>query len=257
MAYDSDGVPVAYGWRRDGDLWLDVPNVARFQLPSAGASVTAIPAESAVPETLVDAYYGTALPLVVQAARGLEVVHGSGVLVPARGSVVVFCGRSGAGKSTVGYGLAARGYGHWADDAVTFRMDAAGAATIGLPFAVKLREDSSDYFRRPLNGIAVIEGFAWSSARLGAVFLLEPIDGSDRDEPTIAVERVAPAAALRDILAHAFRFHPELPGRRQQTMRSYLELVASVPVLKARFAHDLDRFPDVLDEFERSLGEVT
>jgi hypothetical protein len=256
LAYDSGGVPSAYGARRGDEIWLDVPDVASFHLPAGGAFLTALAEESVDSEAVLDAYYGTALPLVIQATRGLEVLHGSAVFVPSQASVVAFCGTSGAGKSTVGYGLAARGYSHWADDAVAFRVDGMRSLTsVGLPFTVKVREGSGAYFRTSSDVHEVVEKFGWKLARLGGVFVLQPLEGTGSGE-RIAVERLAPGEALRALLPNAFRFQPQRRERKRETMRSYLELVASIPILTARFPHDLDRLPDLLDEFEQRIHEV-
>jgi len=248
---------LAYGSQQDGEIWLDVPDVATFHLPAADASLTAIAADSAASDALLDAYYGTALPFIVQAARGLEVLHGSAVQVASRRCVAAFCGSSGAGKSTIGEGLAARGYGHWADDAVAFHVDGPQRVTaVGLPFTVKRRSGSSMHARASSDGLEVVEDFEWKRARLAAVFLLEPHDRIGPGEQAIAVERLGPGEALQALLSNAFRFRPQARERRRETMRSYLELVASVPVLAVRFARDLDRLPDLLDRLERSMLET-
>jgi hypothetical protein len=257
VAYDRDGAPSAYGWRRDGEFGVDVPDVATFHLTAGDTSLTAIPEEPVLPGAVLDAYYGTALPLIVQATQGVEVLHGSAVLVPSRGRVVAFCGISQSGKSTVANGLAARGYGHWADDAVAARMDGShSVTTVGLPFAVELRESSSAVLGASSDAVRVVEEFEWRESRLGALFLLDPVDRRDAGEPAVAVERLAPAQALRALLPNAFRFQPQAPERRRATMRSYLELVASVPILSARFPHDLDRLPRLLDDLERWIHDV-
>jgi hypothetical protein len=257
VAYDSDGVPAAYGWRREGEIGLEVPDVATFHLPAGSASLTATPSEAVIPEEVLDAYYGTALPLAIQAARGLEVLHGSAVLVPSPGHVVACCGTTESGKSTIAYGLAQRGYSQWADDAVAFRVDALHSATaVGLPFTVKLRETSSAYFRASSDALEVVEEFAWKRAPLAAVFLLEPLQQGDPGERAVAVERLAPVEAFRALLPNAFRFQPQARERKRQTMDSYLDLVASVPVLSVRFPNDLGRLPALLDELERWIHEV-
>jgi hypothetical protein len=261
VAYDRDGVPSAYGSQRDGEIWLEVPDVATFHLPPGKASLTAIPAELADSEAVLDAYYGTALPLVVQATRGLEVLHGSAVLVPPRGCVIAFCGMSESGKSTVAYGLAARGHCHWADDAVAFRVNGAHSLNaVGLPFTIKLRESTTAYFRAsgadagPVSD--AVEEFRWTSARLGAVFLLEPLDRTRSGETAVQVERLGPGEALHALLPNAFRFRPQTVERRRETMRSYLELVACVPIFRARFSRRVDRLGELLDELERRVHEV-
>jgi hypothetical protein len=257
VAYDRDGVPSAYGWRRKGEIGLEVPDVATFQLPVGGASLTAIPEAAVVSEAVLDAYYGMALPLVVQAARGLEVLHGSAVLLPSTSHVAAFCGITESGKSTVAYGLAARGYSQWADDALAFRVDGSpSVTTVGLPFTVKLRESSSAYFRASSDALDVVEEFEWKQARLAAVFLLEPLQRGDPRERAVAVEALGPGEALRALLPNAFRFQPQARERRRETMCSYLDLVASVPILSARFPDDLGRLPELLDELERWIHEV-
>jgi hypothetical protein len=256
VAYDGDGVPSAYGWRRGGEIGLEVPEVASFHLPAGGASLTAIPEEPVVSEAVLDAYYGTALPLVIQAAHGLEVLHGSAVLVPSPSRIVAFCGTTESGKSTIACGLATRGYSHWADDAVAFRVDGPHSVTaVGLPFTVKLRESSAAYFRSPSDTPGVVEEFEWVEAPLAAVFLLEPIQQRDPGEG-VAVERLVPVEAFRGVLPNAFRFQPQTRERKRQTIDSYLDLVASAPVLSARFPNDLDRLPGLLDELERWIHEV-
>ena len=257
VAYDGDGLPSAYGWRREGEIGLDVPEVATFRLRAGGHSLTAIPAEPVVSEAVMDAYYGTALPLVVQAVRGLEVLHGSAVAPASASRAAAFCGITESGKSTVAYGLAKRGYGQWADDAVAFRVDGLHSATaVGLPFTVKLRETSSAYFGASSEALEVVEEFEWKQARLAAVFLLQPIRQGDPGERAVAVERLVPVEAFRALLPNAFRFQPQSRERKRQTLDSYLDLVASVPVLSTRFPDDLDRLPELLDELERWIHEV-
>jgi hypothetical protein len=255
VAHDRDGVSSAYGSQCDGDVWLEVPDVALFHLAAGSASLTAIPEESVGSGAVFDAYYGTALPFVVQATRGLEVLHGSAVFVPSQGCVFAFCGISESGKSTVAYGLAGRGYSHWADDAVAFSVDDGSVTTVGLPFTVKLRKTSSTFFSASPDALEVVEEFEWKPARLGAVFLLEPLDPGDSGEP-MAMERLAPGPAVRELLPNAFRFRPQPRERRRGTMRSYLDLVASVPIVSARFPHDLEHLPGLLDELERWMQEI-
>jgi hypothetical protein len=254
LAYDRDGAPSVYGWCRDGGLWVEVPDVVTFHLPVGGEVLTALPEKSVDSEAVLDSYYGAALPVIVQATRGLEVLHASAVRVPSRGHVAAFCGISESGKSTVGYGLAARGHRHWADDAVAFRTEAGQSVTaVGLPFTVKLREASAAHFGASPAVTEVIEDFAWSSSPLGAVFVLETSNG-DQSGDAVVVERLRSSDALHALLPNAYRFRPQTDERRRETMRSYLELVASVPVFGARYPRGLDRLPDLLDKLEERIS---
>jgi hypothetical protein len=253
LSYDRTGAPSAFGWRHDEGLWVEVPDAATFHLPNGGAVLIAFPAESADSEAVKDAYYGAALPLVVQATRGLEVLHASAVLVAAKDRVAAFCGISESGKSTLAYGLAARGHVHWSDDALAFRVDPArGATAVGLPFTVKLRESSAELFGASPDRAEVMEGSQWKSAPLGAVFLLEPGDAGQSRE-RVLIERLSSGGALHALLPNAYRFRPQTDERRRETMRSYLELVASVPIFGVRFPRGLARLPELLDELEERV----
>lgn len=258
VAYDRDGEPSAYGWRGEDEIGLEVPDVATFRLPDGGSVLSAIPDGPVASEAVLDAYYGTALPLAVQAARDLEVLHGSAVLLPSASSAAAFCGMTESGKSTVAYGLTQRGYSQWADDAVAFQVDGVhSATTVGLPFTVKLRESSSAYFGVSSEALEVVEEFEWQQAQLAAVFLLEPIQQGGAAGRALAMDQLAPAEALEALLPNAFRFQPQAPERGRETLRSYLDLVASVPILGTRFPNDLDKLPRLLDEIERWIHEVT
>ena len=188
LGYDRDGAPWAYGSRQAGELWLEVPGVVTFHVPAGGAVMTAIVDDGVDTDAVLDAYYGIALPLALQATLGFEALHASGVLVRSRSCVAAFCGMSESGKSTVAYELAARGHRPWADDAVAFHVDGTQSVTaVGLPFTIKLRESSKAFFQAA--GVDVdpsadrrdaVEDGEWASARLGAVFLLAP---SERECP--------------------------------------------------------------------------
>jgi hypothetical protein len=259
---DSVGTPTAYSDEDGGALWIEIPHVATFHLAAGATSVTAFVDDAASPDSVRDAFYGSALPLAVQAAHGFEILHGSAVLAREKGWVAAFCGASGVGKSTVAYGLSSRGHRQWADDAVAFAVGPSGeVCAAALPYEVKLREASSEFFDStpgglaPTGGRVVVGGSDEVRAPLGAVFLLERVDVRDRPEP-VSVARLAAAEALHSLLPNAFRFQPESWTRRRRTIRSYLELAAAVPVLRARYSSDLARLPELLDALECSFDRL-
>lgn len=260
LVHDANGRPWALGARRNGELWVEVPGVAAFHLEAGSSTLRAVATGSVETDAVLDAYFGTALPLAAQAACGLEVLHGSAVLDPSLRHVVAFCGPSEAGKSTIAFGLTARGYHQWADDAVAFCLrPPRSVETVGLPFTPKLRESSAAYFRASAagscvpTGATVVNDFAWRPAFLRGIVVLEPGPLAGASRRRIQLESLAPGPALRAVLSHAYkyRFEPRSQERRRQTLDAYLALVASVPVVRALFPRVLGCFEDLLDELER------
>jgi hypothetical protein len=100
-------------WQMAGKQFLlHIPNVARFLL-TAGCDIAVEPASDAskadVPIFLLGTVFG-----LLQHQRGRIVLHASAVSV--NGQAVLFCGRTGAGKSTLAAALAQRGYPLISDD---------------------------------------------------------------------------------------------------------------------------------------------
>src|ERR1700752_257607 len=142
---DGDAV-VAYGYRTHEGFWLELVGVATYGFRPDNREVVAF-LDDGVPESrVVDGFERAALPLILH-VKGQEVLHASGVLMPA--GVVAFCAVAGTGKSTLAYALSRRGYPLWGDDAVPFVVAEEGITTFRLPFRVRLLKESVVHFGRP------------------------------------------------------------------------------------------------------------
>jgi hypothetical protein len=247
---EADGTAFAYCSTVDGLHWVEIPGIARFGCELATGEVDVVPDPGVGPEVVGEAYRGTALPMILQ-ARGAEVLHASANLTE-RG-VVAFCGASGAGKSTIAVGLNFRGYEIWADDAVA--LGEAGAV-IPLPFRAHLRPTAAEFFAEARNEVSA-DGAredagraAFSSEPLAAVCVLERVaELSDR----VVVERLAPPAALRSVLAHAFCFSLQDPHCKRRMTEHYLQLVGRVTCFGIRFRPGLEGLSTILDLVEREV----
>lgn len=138
----AEGLPAGrqlgpYLWVTANQLWLQIPNVARF-LVSDGNLISIAP-EPGVDEDSIRVFLlGSALgALLFQ--RGLLVLHGNAIRIGQQCMVCV--GHSGAGKSTLAAGFLQRGYEILADDVVP--VDAACRALPGFP-RIKLWQDTAD-----------------------------------------------------------------------------------------------------------------
>jgi hypothetical protein len=254
IGLDRNGVADMYGWRDGADFWIDLPGIARFRFRPGSDSVVPFPEPGTDCSTIFDQYLGTALPMAVQAVLGYEALHASAVVVPA--GVIVFCGVTEVGKSTIAYGLAARGYRQWGDDAVAFATAINQQPTsLSLPFRAKLRPPSAQYFGdapvAPPESVD-LDAHQWQTAPLAAVCLLRPVS-SNGSEPVVEVARIPATEAIREVLPNAYRFRPEASERRRQMIRSYLELVAGVPVFALTYTKDFAVLPRLLDLVEEAV----
>ena len=256
---DGDGAVYAR-CGADGDRYcVDLPAVAAFRFDRRGPRVVAAARPGVDPRAVADAYWHDALPLVLH-ARGSEVLHASAVVAPA--GVIAFCGASGAGKSTLAYGLHRRGYPLWADDVVALDVSQSAITAVALPFDVRLRPATAALFgerpRLPRLADRASSADSMRALPLAAVCLVTRQAGDPSASRAAAVlRRVSPSAAYPRVLAHAFCFHLDEPGRKRAMLERYLAVIARISVFELTVADDLHRLPEVLDMLHGTFGEGT
>lgn len=255
---DGGGTACALFQTVRDEHWIHLPELASFRFSPLAEEVTAFAQPAARPDQVRAAFDEYVLPMAMQ-ARGVEVLHASAVAGP-RG-VFAFCAEAGTGKSTLAFGLAGRGWAHWADDWLTLERDRAGVWGLQHAFAVKLRAASAAHYgfgsadtvlpgrnagelcRAPLAGVCIL-------ARAAV-----PAGCELAQDAGVALERLAPADALRGLLAHGCWFSPVEPERKRRMLEFYLHVAASLPVWRVRFTPGLDRLSGLLDRLERLLSE--
>lgn len=209
-------------------------------------------------DAVLDAYYGTVLPIAVQVSTDFEVLHASAVLHQRHG-VIAFCAMSETGKSTVAYGMHERGYPLWADDAVAFGVEQHGEI-IGsqMPHRLKLRSGSEGYFgirSRPRFTLPGNDGTFEQRRPFAAICAIERVSQRETCVP-LEVLHLSPGKALRTLLPHAYFFQPLPIERKSLLIRTYLELISRIPILRVRFQTGFDHLPRVLDAVEEAIAEV-
>jgi hypothetical protein len=235
---DGAGQPCAFGGEDTGRYWVRVPDIGTYEQSANAAEVVASAFGGTPRKRLVEAYYGTALPLFAQAALGYEVLHASAVLVD--GAAVAFCAWTGVGKSTIGSGLSGRGFELWADDALAFATgdeDEWPLVSAFLPYTRK--------------GAVVSPPGDVDLVPLRTVFLLERVE-SDFDGSVI--EQPSPADTVAALLSHGYRFASQSLGRRRRMVETYLAVAARAQILSLRVKHDLAELPQLLDRIESRLA---
>jgi len=251
---DAAGGVVAYA-RASGDrYWMDLPGLATFCFDERSDHVVATPHPGIAADAVAELYWHSALPLVVQ-ARGGEVLHASGVLMP-RG-VVALCGASRSGKSTIAYGLHRRGYRLWADDAVALEVTEPAITALPLPFDVRLRPATAALFGLGEEAVRLARGdssgpVGRAPAPLGAVCILDRRRGAPG---SLMLAPLKASEAYPALLANAHCFSLEDPARKRLMLDRYLSLVARVPIVALAVPDRLEGLPAILDALERTFGE--
>lgn len=255
---DADGHVCAYGYVAERQCWMYFPGIATYRFGATASEVTAFPIASGRNDVVRDVYRRSVLPMVMQ-VQGHEVLHASAVLNGP--DSVAFCGRSGAGKSTIAFGLSQRGYPQWADDTVALARADGRVRTFALPFAARLRPEPARYFDRPSKRELPLAAAWRPSARrkksvpLSTLFVLEQMDGRFQGGWEIELRPLTASEFFTAVLPHAYCFSLASLARKRRMMRQYLEFGSRVRTFRIRFAPDLARLPSVLDRIEDVLRQ--
>ena len=235
---DTDGRVCAIWYRTLNGHALFVPEVGTFLFHASRDDVLIQPLAAADDELVDDAYHRIALPLARQ-LRGAAVLHASAVRFP--GGIVALCGRAGTGKSTLAFALSRRGHEPCADDAVVFDAAQDPIRVPPLPFRLRLRPESAEWFAAPSLLKGRERGTAWQAvapAPFQALFVLDrPADAAPGD---VDVARLSPADAFPAVLPHAYYVALDDLASNRALVTAYLDLAARLPVFALRYFPALD-----------------
>jgi hypothetical protein len=250
--HENDGTVCAYGYIASGQHWMHFPGLGSFCFSSHSDEVIAFAEPSARLDWLRDTFYQSVLPMALQAS-GKEALHASAIETTY--GTIAFCAISECGKSTIAYGLSRRGHPLWADDAVVFEISDRGVWAHPMPFEIRLRPASAQYFRVSQIDVDnptscdLVSQVNVKPVPLAAVCLLER---RDRLEP-IQIRSILPIHAFPAVLSHAYCFSLQDMERKQRMMRAYLALVREVPVFTIRFSTGLEALPQLLESIEQEI----
>jgi hypothetical protein len=228
----------------------------RFSLHSRTVHVTAAPDISR--DRLADLFARIVQPLILQ-AQGLPVLHGSAVSGP--GGVLVFCGLTFSGKSTLAFAVGAEpGFVQFADDAVVIRPDAGDADAFivePIPFRARLRPSAAGFFGPDAsNGVWTTRVARADGQRLRAVIGLTQSTAAAGNAPAI-LEPVSPAAAFRLLLTHAHCFDDSDRSSVGPMVETYLAMAAAVPVYQLTYQPDFQALPRLVSLVSGLMRDAT
>jgi hypothetical protein len=245
---DTSGHVRAGGYRTEESYEVDWPGLARYSFSDASLDVWATPVPGANASDVRDTYERLVLPLV-WTLNGGEALHAAGVC--AGSSVVLICARSGTGKSTLTFALAARGFSVLADDGVLLRPESRTPIAFPAARTIRLRESSARFFAIPPGtGLTVVPDAMLPTGRPGPVRAIIELRRSYHGCPPRVV-RLEGASALTAVLDHAHGIDPSRSDLRRRSVHHYLDMLAHVPVWRLVVPTDyalLDRAIDILHQ---------
>jgi hypothetical protein len=246
---------------RDDAILLSLFGVARI-LVEGGRLITfcSLPGHD---EADVLPFLITALGVILQ-QRGEFVLHASAIDIGGR--AVLFCGRSGVGKSTLAGALMKRGLRLIVDDVATVAFDAAGRPAVchdtrdlklwtdslqglGLDEAPRseLQLRRGKYYLRP-----TCSG-AQPDCPIAAVYFLNPPESPDVETSMRSLFGAEAAAALRNNV-----YRPRLVRAMHQEATCFRDSAAVLryaPVFELRLARGWDRLEGEVDRVSRHWAD--
>jgi hypothetical protein len=244
-------------WETAGDRFLlRAPGIGRFLL-TGGRHIGFQPEAGVSAADCAGHLIGVAFGLLLH-QRGRIALHASAVLID--GKAILFCGRSGLGKSTLAAALCLRGYPLVADDICAISFDADASPRVSTHSRqIKLAADAIAAF-----GLTGRDG--GPAPRLVGKYQIDPQTETDETEFPIGriyilrayaaqgpeIRRPASAVVLDLLQRNAYR--PGVVRRTGQTAR-YFEAAAmmarKVGVFRLTRLRDLARLPAAVDLIER------
>ena len=212
------------------------PGLALYELHED--TVLATPFRSGVDRVVEEAYWRSVLPLFLQ-HQGVQALHASAVMGP--DGVVGICGRAGAGKSTLAYGLNARGHRLWADDALVISaLDP--PRTMAMKGELRLLADV-----QKLMGLSAgrlrLETEAGEEARLTRMIVLRADAQVQSNTPS--ARRMEAGEAFAAIVENAYVYGFE--GSKRAMSEAFLALADVIPVHEIVRPQSLNRFEETID----------
>ena len=257
-----DAVEAGPTWRIAGDRFLiRVPGVARFLL-TQGREITFEVEEGAPPEDVAVFIIGTVFGILLHQRQQI-VLHASAVKVGDK--AVLFCGASGAGKSTMAAALNQKGYPLLTDDVCAINIDANGALVAHSDgrqlklweHSIKgldLAERKAGAVRQRLEKFYVEPNEPTSeSLPLGAVYVLR----EERPPLKAGIEQPNVVDAALFVRRNAYR--PRLVAamaQKDRYFRSAAAIAAGPGVFLLTRPLEFKALPGVIESLERHWAEI-
>ena len=185
---------------------------------------------------------------------GTQVLHASAVANPNTGKIIAFCGDTGSGKSTFGFGFAQREkWKQIADDRLAFRVENSKVNPVYIPNNIHLRPNSANHFgQEPYS----YELCSWIDTHLeiDSVFFLQPIkDHKPKTTLSFEIQPINKADSLKLLLKQAFAMTTQLPKQNQILIRNYLAFANQINPYQLSYTYGFEKLGEIFDAIEEKF----
>jgi len=229
--------------------WIVCPGLGLFSFSAKSNEVRVWAEPHAQHQTVIDTFRRMIEPVVLQ-ALGWQVLHAGATVGPS--GVIAFCGRAGAGKSTLAFAMQQAGWQQFADDSLLLRLDGDCVMACPLAFTPRLRPASRAHFADPRFPLASSTKQQSPHTQLAAIFVLQ--QNTDLANPRVSL--IPQARAFSELLSYAHCFDLEDPVHKSRLVKDYLVIAARVHAFWLDYPPDFQRLPQLINSVIEVAGST-
>jgi hypothetical protein len=242
----SDDDSLTHLFEIDQAYWLRCPGFGAIQFSENSKTIYAYPQSGFRNDLFTKKLEHEYLPIIYQ-VWGYQVLHASAVVNLSTGSLVAFSGKTGAGKSTFGYGFGQYpGWQQVADDSLAFKIDESSVNLMPIPNAVRLRQSSAKHFGQKTYSYQTLY---WPDINLSLeyVFFLEMVNGQKENKRPCSIEPIKGTETYPLLLQQAYALTLNNSKLNIRLMRDYLELTRWITAYRLFYKRGFSSLEKIID----------
>lgn len=198
------------------------------------------------------------LPMVFQIC-GTQVLHASALYHRDTNRVIAFCGDSGSGKSTFGFGFSKQNnWNQISDDSLAFRVENGLILLVNIPNQIRLRPESANYFGEKPFDYSDCSSWDGITLSLDTVIFLKPLlQHSMKNNDSFKIDPIDKADTYKLLLKQAFALTTKLPEHNKSLIEDYLKLSNHVEAYQLSYVPGFQNLDIILNALENKILKVS
>lgn len=248
--------PITKVRQNGSDYWLSCAEYGAIRIACENLEISTFPKNEADASEFEFFLSHEWLPMAYQIC-GTQVLHASAVVNLKNNRILAFCGDTGSGKSTFGFGFAQhKGWIQIADDRLAFQIENNTIKPVFIPNHVQLRPKSADHFGEIAYDYQICQWID-SNIVLDTVFFLtqvhRPSPGADQ---LLHIQPVSKADSFKLLLKQAFALTTKSPDHNQIIMNSYLTLANQIHAYQLDYTSEFKHLNEIFNAIDEKINQV-